>query len=78
MRNNTATDVNLASQTHHVPHIGLPHKDPVNIQINVKVAPIGAKAELTINPKGILKASAIILYMVITNKVNIANHAEGT
>ena len=54
-------DINLASHTHHVPHIGFPHKEPVNIQINVKVAPIGATAEFTIKPKGILNDKAIIL-----------------
>ena len=42
INNKTATDVNLASQTHQVPHIGLPHKDPVIKHISVNVAPIGA------------------------------------
>ena len=56
-----ATEVNLASQTHQVPHIGLPHKEPVIRQIKVKVAPIGATAELTIKPKGILNAKPMIL-----------------
>ena len=60
-KNKIATDVNLASHTHQVPHIGLPHKEPVIKQIKVKVAPIGATAELIIKPKGILKASPIIL-----------------
>ena len=59
--NRTATEVNLASQTHHVPHMGLPQRDPVNKQINVNVAPIGATAELTINPKGTLNARATTL-----------------
>ena len=59
--NRTATEVNLASQTHHVPHMGLPQRDPVNNQINVNVAPIGATAELTINPKGTLNARATTL-----------------
>ena len=59
--NKTATDVSLASQTHHVPHIGFPQRDPVNKQINVKVAPIGATAELTIKPKGTLNARATML-----------------
>ena len=59
--NKTATDVSLASQTHHVPHIGFPQRDPVNKQINVNVAPIGATAELIIKPKGILNARATIL-----------------
>ena len=59
--NNTATEVNLASQTHHVPHIGLPHKDPLTMQTNVNIAPIGATAVFTINPNGILNAKATIL-----------------
>ena len=59
--NKIATDVNLASQTHQVPHIGFPQRDPVNKQIKVNVAPIGATAELTIKPKGILNARATIL-----------------
>ena len=46
-----ATDVNLASQTHHVPHIGFPHREPVNKQINVNVAPMGAIAEFIIKQK---------------------------
>ena len=25
-------EVNLASQTHHIPHVGLPHKEPVTIE----------------------------------------------
>ena len=36
-------DVNLASHTHQIPHVGLPHKDPVTIAVNVKTAPIGAR-----------------------------------
>ena len=55
------TEVNLASHTHQVPHIGLPHKDPDIKHINVNVAPMGAIALLTIKPKGILKAKARIL-----------------
>ena len=78
INNNMATDVNLASQTHHVPHMGLPHKEPVIRQINVKVAPIGATAELIIKLKGVLKASPIMLYIVIIKKVKRANQAEGT
>ena len=36
-------DVNLASQTHHTPQVGFPHNEPVTIEINEKVQPIGAK-----------------------------------
>ena len=47
-KNRIKTEVNLASQTHHVPHIGLPHSDPVASARKVKVAPIGAVAFATI------------------------------
>ena len=59
--NSIATDVNLASQTHHVPHMGFPQRDPVTKQIRVNVAPIGAIAEFIMNPNGILNVRAIIL-----------------
>tara|TARA_Y100000590_G_scaffold467673_1_gene647409 strand:- start:1872 stop:2090 length:219 start_codon:yes stop_codon:yes gene_type:complete len=36
-------DVNLASQAHHTPQVGFPHKDPVAIEIKVKIKPINAK-----------------------------------
>ena len=42
-KNKINIEVSLASQTHQIPHVGLPHKDPVAIEINVKIAPIGAK-----------------------------------
>jgi len=47
-------------------------------QISVKVAPIGATADVTIKPKGILKARPIILYIVIVKKVNMQSQADGT
>ena len=61
IKNNIATEVNLASHTHQVPHMGFPQSEPENKQIKVNVAPIGAKAELIMNPNGILKANANIL-----------------
>ena len=39
-----STDVRRASQTHHVPHIGLPQSEPVARQMKVKPAPSGAAA----------------------------------
>ena len=36
-------EVNLASQTHQIPQVGLPHNDPVTIEINEKTVPIGAR-----------------------------------
>ncbi len=55
------TEVNLASHTHQVPHIGLPHKDPDIKHINENVAPMGAIALLTIKQKGILKIALLKL-----------------
>ena len=36
-------EVNLASQTHHIPQVGFPHKEPVTIEIIPKRKPTGAK-----------------------------------
>ena len=76
--NKTATEVNLASQTHQVPHIGFPHIDPLMIHINVKTAPIGATDVFTIKPKGVLNARALILYTTIIKHVISDNQALGT
>ena len=54
--NKIATEVNLASQTQNVPHIGLPQSEPVIRQIRVNVAPMGAMAALIVKLNGILKA----------------------
>ena len=35
-------EVSLASQAHHVPHVGLPHILPVISAKKVNIAPIGA------------------------------------
>ena len=76
--NNIATDVSLASQTHQVPHMGFPQKEPVTRHISVKVAPIGATADVTIKLNGILNERPIMLYNVMIKKVNIASQADGT
>lgn len=44
MNNNINSDVNLASQTHQVPHIGFPQIDPVTKARKVKRAPVLAEA----------------------------------
>ena len=51
--NKIATDVNLASHTHQVPHIGFPHIDPENKHNIVNTAPIGAIALLIMKLNGI-------------------------
>ncbi|OPZ09629.1 MAG: hypothetical protein BWZ07_02968 [Alphaproteobacteria bacterium ADurb.BinA280] len=40
--NNTNSEVRRASHVHHVPHIGLPHNDPVSRVSKVNAAPSGA------------------------------------
>ena len=42
-------DVSRASQTHQVPHVGLPHIEPVTKQIKAKEAPMGAQHLATIS-----------------------------
>ena len=44
IRNRTSTEVSRASQTHQVPHIGLPQSEPVTSASAVNAAPIGAAA----------------------------------
>src|SRR3546814_15704277 len=39
-----SSEVNRASHTHHVPHIGLPHRAPVQSDRKVNIAPVGARA----------------------------------
>ena len=45
--NNMSSEVNLASQTHHAPHIGLPQIAPDANAMIVKAAPIGAETFAT-------------------------------
>ena len=42
-KTNNIIEVSLASHVQKVPQVGCPHKDPVKIDINEKVKPIGAK-----------------------------------
>ena len=39
-----SSEVSRASQTHHVPHIGFPQREPVTRAMKVKAAPMGALA----------------------------------
>jgi len=71
-------DVSLASQTHHVPHVGLPQKDPVTIEIKVKIQPMGAKL---LPSKGIiliLKIKLPIEAIPINPKIPKETKDEGT
>ncbi len=48
-KNNTSVDVSLASQTHHVPQVGLPQIAPVTSARKVMAAPSGAIAATAIS-----------------------------
>ena len=64
MKNNTSSDVSLASQTHQVPQVGFPHIEPVINVANVKQAPMGAQALATM--------SANVCLNTIEKKLQIA------
>ena len=44
--NKIKVDVILASHCHHVPHVGIPHKEPDIKATKVVIAPIGAIATI--------------------------------
>ena len=70
--------MSLASQTHHVPHIGLPHMEPVTSVKKVKSAPIFAEDIDKISKIFILHTSEIIEQKTSTEYAKSDNHALGT
>src|SRR3569832_1081224 len=52
-----SSDVSRAYHTHHVPHMGLPHYEPVHIARKVNSAPVGASAEAIIDDSRVLNTS---------------------
>tara|TARA_B110000438_G_C15327071_1_gene442057 strand:+ start:50 stop:262 length:213 start_codon:yes stop_codon:yes gene_type:complete len=68
MMNKINVDTILASQAHHVPHVGIPHIEPDTRAIKVVIAPIGAidltryADNLTFQIKKIALANAIAAY----------------
>ena len=66
MRKSTRTEVSRASQTHQVPHIGLPHSEPVTRQMKVKPAPRGAAAFCAASASGCRQTSVPSAAAVIT------------
>ena len=76
--NNINSEVSLASQTHHVPHIGLPHKAPVVKAINEKMAPVGAIDWANMNESLDFKARPTMFQKAITRYRNIDIQAAGT
>ena len=71
-------DVSLASQTHHVPHIGFPQNEPViNVKIE-KIRPNGAIDLAIRSAKGCFQIRKEILAKHITRYKKEANQAQGT
>tara|TARA_Y100000817_G_C16625602_1_gene441518 strand:+ start:265 stop:507 length:243 start_codon:yes stop_codon:yes gene_type:complete len=77
-KTNSIIEVSLASHVQKVPQVGCPHKDPVNIDINEKVNPIGAKLLVKIVNILNLKIKLIREKTLIAEKIINANHEEGT
>ena len=55
-----------ASHTHQVPHIGLPHSEPVSSDRAVNSAPVGASALAIIAARRMLNASPTAAQNAIT------------
>tara|TARA_B100000029_G_C16849100_1_gene694815 strand:- start:234 stop:488 length:255 start_codon:yes stop_codon:yes gene_type:complete len=71
-------DVNLASQTHHTPHVGFPQSDPVTIEIIENINPTGAKLLDKNGINLILKIRFIIEANPINAKLPMAIKDDGT
>ena len=77
-KTNNIIEVSLASHVQKVPQVGCPHKDPVKIDINEKVKPIGAKLLVKIVNILNLKIKLIKEKTLIAEKIINANHEDGT
>ena len=73
-----ATDVKRASQTHQVPHIGLPHIEPVNNVSNANTAPIGAMDLDKMSASGCLQTIKKKEHKASKRYENKESHALGT
>tara|TARA_B100002051_G_C16458458_1_gene497275 strand:+ start:412 stop:654 length:243 start_codon:yes stop_codon:yes gene_type:complete len=77
-KTNNIIEVSLASHVQKVPQVGCPHKDPVKIDINEKVKPIGAKLLVKIVNILNLKIKLIKEKTLIAEKIINANQEDGT
>ena len=77
-KTNSIIEVSLASHVQKVPQVGCPHKDPVKIDINEKVKPIGAKLLVKIVNILNLKIKLIKEKTLIAEKIINANQEDGT
>src|SRR5688572_6349335 len=78
MKSRINSVVRRGSQSHHVPHIGLPQIDPVSRVMRVNAAPIGAQAIARISHSLIRHTCAITAYTAISAYTAMLIHALGT
>ena len=71
-------EVNLASHTHQIPQVGFPQSEPVTIEINEKIHPIGAKLFANNDISLILKIKLKIEAIPINPKQLRAIKDDGT
>jgi len=71
-------DVRRASQTHQVPHMGLPQSEPVANDRNASSAPVGASAEAIMPDSRVLKAKPKPAQPAMTRYTNMESEAAGT
>ena len=76
--NNINIEVSLASQTHHVPHIGLPQIEPVTRVSRANKAPTGAMDLDKISARGCLQIMKKIEQTASKRYENRASQALGT
>ena len=65
-KNSTSTEVSRASQTHQVPHMGLPQKAPVHSDKKAINAPVGARAWAIMLERRALSESPIAAHPAMT------------
>src|SRR5215212_3498554 len=78
MMKRTSTEVSRASQTHQVPQVGWPQRDPVARQRKVNAAPTGAAAFIETSARGWRHTSAPMAEMNIRPHPPIDSTADGT
>src|SRR6056297_2397424 len=73
-----SSEVSRASHTHQVPHMGLPHREPVASARNVNDAPMGALEMATTSASFMRHTRAMAPAAAMTTYTNIDIQAAGT
>src|SRR6185369_4004475 len=73
-----SSDVSRASQTHHVPQVGFPHRAPVHKAMKVNMAPVGAIADAIIADMRVFRINPKAAQHAMTTYRNMDIQAAGT